>query len=84
MINFITVLGKKYVILSNSNSIGGQKFAISCKHDVELFNQNNARIDEGQFDKIVETYWRSASFCIHLFVTPRKSNTPVITPKVRL
>lgn len=62
----------------------GEKFLINsdCTHDVHLYNQANATIEKHQFEKIVKTFWRSASFCIKLVATPQKSDFPIITPKV--
>lgn len=62
----------------------GEKFAIDfdCTHDVHLYNQANATIEKHQFEKIVKTFWRSASFCITLVANPKKSDSPIITPKV--
>lgn len=62
----------------------GEKFSINfdCTHDIHLYNQVNATIEKHQFEKIVKTFWRSASFCIKLVATPKKSDSPIITSKV--
>lgn len=62
----------------------GQKFLINfdVKHDVHLYNNNNATIDKSQFEKIVMTYWKSASFFVNLIATPQRKDSAAITPKV--
>lgn len=65
--------------------LGAQKFSINfdLEHNVRMFNEKNAEIEKTRFEQIVEVYWRDASFCINLFATYPKSDSPVITPKVR-
>lgn len=69
----------------NDFATGGETFMINfdLKHDVMFYNQNNAFIHKNQFEMIVKTFWQSASFCINLVANPKKSDRPVITPKVR-
>lgn len=71
--------------LENYLAACGETFMISsaCNYDVHLYNQNDATIEKSNFEKVVKTFWRSASFCINLEAIPRKSDTPAITLKVR-
>lgn len=64
----------------------GEKFLINFDraHDIHLYNHQNATIEKHHFEKIVRTYWRSASFCINLVATPQKSDCEIINPKVSL
>lgn len=63
----------------------GEKFIINfdVKHDIHLFNNNYATIEKCNFEKVVKTFWKSASFYINLFATPHKTDTAAMTPKVR-
>lgn len=51
------------------------------KHDVILSNQNFAVIEMNRFEQIVQTYWKSGNFCIHLDATPQKSDKILITQR---
>ena len=64
----------------------GKKFLINfdIKHDVHLSNNNNATIEKSQFEKIIQTYWKSASFFVNLIATPQKTDSVIITPKVNI
>lgn len=56
--------------------------SFEVKHEVQLFNQNGAKIEQQYFEKVVKRFGHSASFCIHLYAKPQQSDMPVITPKV--
>lgn len=62
----------------------GEKFLINfdVKHNIHLYNNNEATIEKSQFGKVVKNYCKSASFFIHLIATPQKQDFPAITPEV--
>lgn len=68
--NYLVACGEKFM------------FASTCNYNINLANQNGASIERNNFETVVKTYWRSASFCINLDATPIKSDSPAITIKV--
>lgn len=80
----------EYVVVQNLDidnylKACSEKFVIEAgTHNVHLYNQVNATIEKHQFEKIVKTYWQSASFCIKLVANPQKSESFIITPKVSI
>lgn len=63
-----------------------EKFLIDFDHthEIQLYNQQNATIEKQHFEKIVHTYWRSASFYINLVATPQNLDSELMIPKVNL
>lgn len=53
--------------------LGGKVFRINfdCEYNIELYDQNRTVIRRSEFTKIVELYYRSASFMILLVATPK-------------